>query len=304
MDANSLEKIADALLLSYELDQAERPRLPSRKAVVDVLDNIRRILFPGYYAEVRLPLESRRHYVGTWLCELHSEMTRIIDLAYAHASPDYDPGGGQAEALTTLFLEALPSLRAQLRLDAEAALAGDPAAQSVEEVILTYPGFQAITVHRVAHWLNEQGIPFIPRVMSEHAHTMTGIDIHPGAKIGNYFFIDHGTGVVIGETCEIGERVKLYQGVTLGALSFPTDGDGNIIRNMKRHPTICDGVVVYASATVLGGKTTIGKDCVIGSNVWITRSVDPRTTVTLEKPKLRMRGDDSHSLQGEANYQI
>jgi len=149
----------------------------------------------------------------------------------------------------------------------------------------------AVATYRVAHELHQLGVPLLPRVMSEHAHARTGIDIHPGAKIGRRFFIDHGTGVVIGETCEIGSRVKLYQGVTLGALSFQTDADGHLVRGTKRHPTIGDRVVVYANATILGGTTVIGHDSVIGSNVWLTRSVEPRTTVVLERPRLRMRGE-------------
>jgi serine O-acetyltransferase len=160
-------------------------------------------------------------------------------------------------------------------------------------------------VYRLAHLLHELAIPFIPRMMTEWAHSRTGIDIHPGATIGRYFFIDHGTGVVIGETCNIGERVKLYQGVTLGALSFPTDEDGQLVRGQKRHPTIEDGVVIYANATVLGGRTVVGHDSVIGSSVWLTSSVAPHTTVVLEKPKLRMRAEDTpDDMRPEVNYQI
>ena len=167
---------------------------------------------------------------------------------------------------------------------------GDPACKSFDEVIFCYPGLEAITVYRVAHLLHTLGVPMIPRMMTEWAHSRTGVDIHPGAQIGDYFFIDHGTGVVIGETTVIGQWVKLYQGVTLGALSFPTDADGNLVRNTKRHPTIEDRVVIYANATVLGGNTVIGHDAVIGSNVWLTSSVPPQTTVSLEKPSLRVRG--------------
>ena len=185
----------------------------------------------------------------------------------------------------------------------QAAYDGDPAVRNLDEVIFCYPGLEAVTIYRLAHVLYELQIPFIPRMMTELAHSRTGIDIHPGAKIGQYFFIDHGTGVVIGETCEIGDHVKLYQGVTLGALSFATDGDGNLVRGTKRHPTIEDRVVVYANATILGGATVIGHDCVIGSNVWMTRSVDPRTTVVLERPKLRIRADVD-SMAGDLDYQI
>ena len=166
-------------------------------------------------------------------------------------------------------------------------------------MIFCYPGLEAVTIHRLAHLLHRLQVPLIPRMMAEWAHARTGIDIHPGATIGDHFFIDHGTGVVIGETCEIGSRVKLYQGVTLGAVSFQTDADGHLVRGTKRHPTIEDRVVIYAN--VLGGATRIGHDSVIGSNVWLTRSIDPHTTVVLERPKLRMRGE---SPQPELDYQI
>ena len=189
-----------------------------------------------------------------------------------------------------------------LATDVQAAYDGDPACQNVDEVIFCYPGLEAVTVFRLAHELHKIGVPFIPRMMTEWAHKETGIDIHPGARIGNYFFIDHGTGVVIGETCEIGRRVKLYQSVTLGALSFPTDGEGNLVRSAKRHPTIEDDVVIYANATVLGGTTVIGKRSVIGSSVWLTKSVPPNSTVTMEKPSLRIRAEGAVSDAG--NYQI
>ena len=170
-------------------------------------------------------------------------------------------------------------------------------------MIFCYPGLEAVTVYRLAHALHQLEVPLIPRMMTEWAHSKTGIDIHPGAKIGQHFFIDHGTGVVIGETCEIGNHVKLYQGVTLGALSFATDGDGNLVRGHKRHPTIEDRVVIYANATVLGGATVIGHDSVIGSSVWLTRSVEPHTTVVLEKPKLKIRAE-MEELQADVNFQI
>jgi serine O-acetyltransferase len=198
----------------------------------------------------------------------------------------------------------VPALRSVLATDVEAAFDGDPAVSSRDEIIFCYPGLEAITVYRLANMLVRLGVPFIPRMMTEWAHKETGIDIHPGATIGDYFFIDHGTGVVIGETCEIGSNVKVYQGVTLGALSFPTDSDGQLIRGQKRHPTIEDRVVIYANATILGGKTTLGHDSVIGSSVWITASVAPHTTVVLEKPRLKVRGGVPDDMVPEANYQI
>ena len=186
----------------------------------------------------------------------------------------------------------------------QAAYDGDPACKSLDEVIFCYPGLEAITVYRLAHVLYELDMPFIPRMMTEWAHSRTGIDIHPGATIGNCFFIDHGTGVVIGETSDIGEHVKLYQGVTLGALSFPTDDDGNLVRGTKRHPTLEDRVVVYANATILGGNTVVGHDSVIGSSVWLTRSVTPHTTVVMEPPRLKMKSDMQAALDSKASFQI
>jgi serine O-acetyltransferase len=213
-----------------------------------------------------------------------------VSEAVQHCSEEGDfEALGQAKAVQ--FLEQIPDLRKVLATDVQAAFDGDPAVRTLDEIIFCYPGLEAVTIHRLAHLLHRLEVPLIPRIMAEWAHSRTGIDIHPGATIGDHFFIDHGTGVVIGETCEIGSHVKLYQGVTLGALSFQTDGEGNLVRGTKRHPTIEDRVVIYANATVLGGATRIGHDSVIGSNVWLTRSVDPHTTVVLEKPKLRMRGE-------------
>jgi serine O-acetyltransferase len=168
----------------------------------------------------------------------------------------------------------------------EAAYEGDPAAKNLDEIILSYPGLEAIAIYRIAHELHIQGVPLIPRIMTEFAHVRTGIDIHPGAEIGDSFFIDHGTGVVIGETCSIGNNVRIYQGVTLGALSFKKDKDGKLFKGIKRHPTIEDNVIIYAGATILGGETVIGRNSVIGGNVWLVDSVPPGTTVTLKSPEL------------------
>src|SRR6476469_7214836 len=210
---------------------------------------------------------------------------------------------GMAQQKTIELLKRLPDVRMELEQDVQAAYEGDPAAKSYHEVIFCYPGLEAVSAYRIAHELLLLGVPLIPRMMTEYAHWRTGIDIHPGARIQPGFFIDHGTGVVIGETCDIGRNVKLYQGVTLGALSFPRDTSGNIIRGMKRHPTLEDEVVVYANATILGGDTVIGRRAVIGSNVWITRSVAPNTVVTLEAPSLRFRSPHPVGVGG-MDYQI
>ena len=287
MDQARLEAIADALLASYDLDDSQRRvALPAREAIVAVVEQARRILFPGFYADEPLPAASRRFRVGTWLCQIHADLARVVERALAHHAPAAPRAETreQARRISAEFVAGLPALRAALRLDAQAALEGDPAAGSIEEVILTYPGFEAITVHRVAHWLYQAGVPHVPRAMSEHAHQRTGIDIHPGARIGQRFFIDHGTGVVIGETTHIGDDVKIYQGVTLGALSVKRS-----LAGAKRHPTLADRVVIYAGATVLGGETVIGEDAVIGGNVWITSSVAPGTTVLESRPRLDIR---------------
>lgn len=285
-DEALLAGVVDALLESYDLDTTSE-RLPAKDAVIKTIADIRRLLFPGFYADEALPCGSRRFHVGTWLCTLHGELTTLIELAQRHHTPTAcrDNIATCARHTAGRFLQALPAIREALRLDAQAALDGDPAARSIEEVILTYPGFEAITVHRIAHWFYTEQVPFLPRAMSEHAHTCTGIDIHPGARIGKRFFIDHGTGVVIGETTLIGDDVQIYQGVTLGALSVKRS-----LAGAKRHPTIEDGVVIYAGATVLGGQTVIGSQATIGGNVWITRSVAPATLVIESPPSLEYRG--------------
>jgi serine O-acetyltransferase len=198
----------------------------------------------------------------------------------------------RARELTEVFLGRLPQIRALLVRDVQAAYDGDPAATNLDEVILAYPGVLAVSVYRIAHALYDLGVPMMARIMTEWAHSKTGCDIHPGAKIGPAFFIDHATGVVIGETTEIGEGVKLYQGVTLGALSFPKDSSGHIIRGRKRHPTVDNGSTLYANATVLGGQTVVGAESVIGGSVFLTRSIPPRSRVSLKEPDLRVASRD------------
>lgn len=283
--------------------------LPNYEVVNAAIEDLKEIIYPGYRRREGLHIGNVTYHVGDLIDGLHDRLTTQIARALRHdAGLSQDCGGdqdfealGQAKAI--LFLEELPELRRALALDAQAALDGDPAVKTLDEVIFCYPGLEAVTVYRLAHALHELEVPLIPRMMTEWAHSKTGIDIHPGAKIGHHFFIDHGTGVVIGETCEIGNHVKLYQGVTLGALSFATDGDGNLVRGHKRHPTLEDYVVIYANATVLGGETIIGHHSVIGSSVWITRSIEPHTTVVLEKPRLKIRAD-IEDMQSDLNFQI
>lgn len=274
--------------------------LPNHDAIIAATEALKEILYPGYRRRDGLHLGNVTYHVGDLIDSLHDKLTGQIARALCHDAgrsgnctpKQREEFEGIGQAITLSLLGQLPDLRRQLALDVEAAYAGDPACKSLDEVIFCYPGLEAVTVYRLAHLLHGLGVPLIPRMMTEWAHSKTGIDIHPGATIGKYFFIDHGTGVVIGETCEIGDWVKLYQGVTLGALSFATDSEGNLVRGTKRHPTIEDRVVIYANATILGGTTRIGHDSVIGSSVWLTHSVEPHTTVTMEKPSLHIRGQN------------
>lgn len=293
-----LPAITDALLATYvecpRIHHLDHEPLPSRDAIAQVLDDLREILFPGFGRRQNLQVSNVEYYVGERLVNLHDQLTEQIARALRHeqagdgdASSDYEREG-QRRAIE--FLQTLPQVRRALADDVQAAFDGDPAAVGPVEIVFSYPGIEAITVYRVAHELLLLGVPLIPRMMTELAHSRTGIDIHPGARIGTSFFIDHGTGVVIGETCDIGDNVKLYQGVTLGALSFPKDDEGNVVRGQKRHPTIDNDVVVYANATILGGETRIGHHSIIGSSVWLTSSVAPNTIVTIDTPNLRFRG--------------
>ncbi len=287
--------------------------LPKYEVIVSILEDLKDILYPGFRRREGLHIGNVTYHVGNLIDSLHDRLTTQIGRALQHEDRvrqqrsecenqiDYEAKG---QAIAIKFLQCIPQLRRILATDVDAAFDGDPAVSSRDEIIFCYPGLEAITIFRLAHELRRLGVPFIPRMMTEWAHKTTGIDIHPGAIVGEHFFIDHGTGVVIGETCEIGSHVKIYQGVTLGALSFPTDSDGQLIRGHKRHPTIEDRVVIYANATILGGKTVIGHDSVIGSSVWVTSTVAPHTTVTLEKPRLRVRSGLPDELVPEANYQI
>ena len=311
---DQLPEVTDRLVQTYEelgtINHLGHCPLPSYDEVITAVNELTEVLYPGYRRREGLHQGNVQYYVGELIDRLHDRLTQQIGRALRHeagATTDCDgeidyEALGQAKTLE--FLKRLPELRTILATDVQAAYEGDPACRSPDEVIFCYPGLEAITVYRLANLLYRLDIPFIPRMMSEWAHNRTGIDIHPGATVGDYFFIDHGTGVVIGETCHIGRHVKLYQGVTLGALSFPTDGEGNLVRGQKRHPTIEDHVVVYANATILGGRTLVGHHSVIGSSVWLTQSVEPHTTVLLEMPKLKMRSGVPDELRPETTYQI
>ena len=293
----SLPNLTDRLVATYgrcgAIHHLNHSPLPGYRDVVDILMDIREILYPGFGRRQNLHMGNVGYHVGDLIDGLHDRLTLQIaralkhDCAIEENSRDFE---GEAQRHAVRLLESLPDLRLILAEDVSAAFEGDPAAKGLDEILFCYPGVSAVTVFRVAHVLFKMGVPLIPRMMTEYAHSKTGIDIHPGATIGERFFIDHGTGVVIGETTDIGKGVKIYQGVTLGALSFVRDETtGEIRRDYKRHPTIEDGVVIYANATILGGETVIGRHSVVGSSAWITKSIEPYTTVTIENPRLRYR---------------
>ena len=296
----NLHEITEAIVATYvecrHINHLGHRPLPSREAIVEIVSDLLEILYPGFGRRQNLHMGNVEYHVGDLMDSLHDKLTQQIARAMRHeCDPQADTQDFEALAQQKAIelLTKLPDIRYVLEQDVESAFLGDPAAKSHHEIIFCYPGLEAVTIYRLAHELLLLGVPLIPRMMTEYAHSKTGIDIHPGARIGPGFFIDHGTGVVIGETCDIGQNVKLYQGVTLGALSFPRDAAGNIIRGMKRHPTLEDDVVVYANATILGGDSVIGHHAVVGSSVWLTHGVEPYTVVTLEKPSLRIKSPEA-----------
>jgi serine O-acetyltransferase len=312
----SLPKLTERIVQSYSsvarTHHLGHCPLPKYEVVIQIIEDLKDLIYPGFRRREGLHSGNVAYHVGNLVDTLHDKLTTQIARALLHAdrvngepsdcqeAMDYEAKG---QAIAVAFLEKIPQLRSTLATDVEAAYEGDPSVTNRDEIIFCFPGLEAITIYRVAHELANFKVPFIPRMMTEWAHKQTGIDIHPGAKIDDYFFIDHGTGVVIGETCDIGRHVRIYQGVTLGALSFATDGDGQLVRGQKRHPTIEDRVIIYANATILGGKTVIGRGSVIGSSVWITASVAPQTTVVLEKPRLKIRGGQPVETV-ESDFQI
>ena len=264
--------------------------MPSRDEIVLMVELLRSVIFPGYFGNRDVTEESLEFHMGATLDRVALIMADEVQRGLCFAC-DKAPGEGvsahctaQARRLTASFLASLPELRRRLALDAMAAYEGDPAASSPSEAIFCYPGVLALTSHRIAHELYKLQIPLIPRIISEDSHSRTGIDIHPGAQLGQSLFIDHGTGVVIGETCVIGDRVKIYQGVTLGAKSFPLDDEGRPIKGIERHPVIEDDVTIYSGATILG-RVRIGAGSVIGGNVWLTNSVPPGTRISQGRPR-------------------
>ena len=274
--------------------------LPDREGVINLVKQLRELLFPGYFGKRNLSTHTLEYYVGELLGQIRGNLLDQVGSAIRHQATRYGQpladGEAATERIVLEFLEAVPRLRAILATDVQAAFDGDPAAVDMDEVIFSYPGIFAITVHRIAHELWIRKVPLIPRIMSEYAHALTGIDIHPGAEIGESFFIDHGTGVVIGETTIIGRQVKIYQGVTLGALS--TRG-GQTLRGVKRHPTLRDRVTVYSGASILGGETVVGEEAVISSNVFLTKSVPDQTRVSVKNPDLQYKNREPQEFNQE-----
>jgi len=288
-----IPRIVDSIVESCHdeecFEHIDAELIPSLRSVIEIIDRLREILFPGYFNKEKIDRTNLRYQIGQSVDIVFEILAEQITRSLRHECLRYNQpcvecvNLGHDAALR--FLESVPKIRKVLATDVRAAYEGDPAAKSYDEIVFSYPGIFAINVYRVAHQLFERQIPLLPRIMTEYAHSITGIDIHPGARIGESFFIDHGTGVVIGETAVIGNNVRIYQGVTLGALSLPRDA-GERLRGKRRHPTIEDHVIIYAGATILGEKAVIGARSVIGGNVWITESVPPDTKVLLETPRL------------------
>ena len=285
--------IVDQLVSSCDtgncVDHVDLEPLPSKESIVEIIGMACRILYPGYFSRTRVDKVNLVYYFGQEATSLFEALSEQVSFALRHECRRHNLPcfhcDEKGQEIAVNFMKELVRLRVLLAKDIRAAYEGDPAAKSYDEIIFSYPGLFAITVYRIAHKLYELKVPLIPRVMSEHAHSITGIDIHPGARIGESFFIDHGTGVVVGETTQIGNRVRIYQGVTLGALSLPKDAVEQL-RDQKRHPTIEDDVIIYAGVTILGGEAVIGARSVIGGNVWITASVPPDTRVFMKQPEL------------------
>ena len=287
----NIDMLIDGILDSYDryggINRSEAENFPNRQNVITVLQDLQCLIFPGFRVEEDISPTNIRYITGTRVNNIIATLTKAIQKALDYTVSTQNGNTNNienshcfklAEHTSLALLEELPEIKRKITLDVEAVFKGDPAAKSKEEIILSYPGLEAILIYRIANFLYTNGVPIIPRIMSEYIHGKTGIDINPGAKIGESFFIDHGTGIVIGETTVIGNNVKIYQGVTLGALSVKKE-----LKNKKRHPTIEDDVTIYAGATILGGETTIGRGSTIGGNTWVTHSIPAGTVLTQNK---------------------
>jgi len=293
-----LQPILDSYRESGGINHVDRSNLPSKKAVFSLCEDLLHLLFPGFFSDEAVSSEELPDAAQELIDRIADQLESAITISLrGDDSPDVDLQK-KAIAITERFFASIPGVRALHKTDVEAAYAGDPAARSMEEIVLAYPGLEAVAIQRVAHVLYKEDVPLLPRMMTEWVHGRTGIDIHPGASIGSHFFIDHGTGVVIGETCVIGDRVKLYHGVTLGARSFQKDEQGAIIKGLRRHPRVEDDVTIYPNGTILGGDTTIGARSTIGANIFLMKSVSPDTLLVrgeqiqsrLDKKALKEKG--------------
>jgi serine O-acetyltransferase len=297
---NGIKKLVNSFMDSYQkmpdIMKIERDDQIDKDSILAVLEQLKSLIFVGFFSPKPLKENYIEYYIGEVLEKLIDNLEKQIHQALLHRVPQPKDPASEAASLTRKYLEHIPKLRDILLTDVEASFEGDPAAYNKDEIILSYPGIYAITVNRLAHELYLLDVPLIPRMMTEHAHSLTGIDIHPGASIGHHLFIDHGTGIVIGETTVIGNHVKIYQGVTLGALS--TRG-GRLLDGVKRHPTIEDHVTIYSGASILGGATIIGEGVVIGSNAFITKSIPERTKVSVKNTDLRLMSDKQESSADE-----
>ncbi|MDB4358684.1 serine acetyltransferase [Verrucomicrobiales bacterium] len=304
--------IVDSLVASYhevgDINHFESGNLPSKRTIIGTCEQLLQVLFPGYHDEEPIPADELEMITGERIATIietfEVEIAKSLRLRDEENGEHHEGLTAQAHKLVCQFLSDLPAIRQLMHTDVEAAYEGDPAAKNFDEIILAYPCIEAIAIQRCAHRLYVLDVPLIPRIMTEYAHSLTGIDIHPGAQIGSHFFIDHGTGVVIGETCVIGNYVKLYHGVTLGARNFPKDENGRIVKGIKRHPDVEDHVVVYPHATVLGGKTVIGKGSTIGANVFLRESIPADSFVTTVGEELsifnKTTGEPVGDNQGES----
>ncbi len=285
-----IEGVVETILADYsrdrDIDHMQTLRRPDTEVIIDIISKLRRIVFPGYFRDKNYRIYNTKNNLSVLIEDVMYHLSRQMALVYQSDGEEEQQAQNHAQQVCLEFLSAIPQVRDMVQTDLQAFYDGDPAATGMEEIIYAYPGLLAITVYRLAHVLYTLKVPMIPRVMTEHAHSITGIDMHPGATVGKYFFIDHGTGIVVGETTVIGDNVKIYQGVTLGALS--TRG-GQSLRGKRRHPTIEDNVTIYAGASVLGGETVIGHDSVIGSNAFITHSIPPCTTVSIKNQELQFK---------------
>lgn len=302
INESRIASVVSALMEDYSkgrvIDEIKMFDYPDRAVIIDLLEKLKIIIYPGYYRNGNYRTYTVKNNISILLEDIIYNLTKQIDvvLKYApqHQNATNDLREAEAERITFEFLHKLPKIREYIETDIQAFYEGDPAAYNKDEIICTYPGLYAILTNRIAHELFLLEVPLIPRIMTEHAHSLTGIDIHPGTSIGKYFFIDHGTGIVIGETTEIGSNVKIYQGVTLGALS--TRGGQNL-RGKKRHPTICDNVTIYSGASILGGDTVVGKNVVIGGNAFITTSIPEGAKVSVKSQELMYNYDSKHPLE-------